>query len=340
MKKFKIGDKVKFLNEKGGGTIVAIKNDFEVIVQLNDGLEIPYPSNELILDNKNLIINTSSSALNEDNNVDKFVVYLAIESNTSDPKNASEYYLHLCNLSEYQFYYTYSIGKNAVYQCVSHGSIHGFEMQRIKTLTLPLIKEIDAHQIQMIFFQENLFSLQNPVFETIKINDKTFSPSLFIQHPKFRNPVFIIILKENFSIAKPELLHSNSRQNIKVHLSDEDLQKISALKEKNFYPTKVNKQKQKYSEEMMMDLHIEELVEDPGNYTAHEKLQIQLNYFQREIHNAIANNVKKITIIHGVGNGRLKHEVRYYLQTLDEIKSIEDAPYKTHGFGATVVYIK
>lgn len=339
MKKWKIGDKVKFLNETGGGKIVVIKNDNEVIVLTNDGLEIPYPSNQLIPDNKNIILNSSSQTLNE-NITDNKILFLAIESNNVNVSNASEFYFYLYNLSDYNFYYTYSVGKSNHFQCLAHGNIQAYEKQRIKTLSSYLLKEIDVHQIQIIFYQDKLYPLQNPVFETFKLNEKNLTPSHFISHPEFEKPVYILILKENFSQPISELIQQHSPQNIKIHLEDEDLKKIAQLKEKIYYPKKKPSTKSKYQEEIVMDLHIEEIVDNPALLTPHQKLQIQLDYFERELHDAIANNVKKITIIHGVGNGRLKYEVREYLKTLDEVKEITDAPYKTHGFGATIVYIK
>ncbi|MCX7729518.1 MAG: DUF2027 domain-containing protein, partial [Bacteroidia bacterium] len=304
--------------------IVAIKSEGEVIVQLSDGMEIPYYSNELIPDNASIIIQSASKSLNPLHSSDNKVVYLAIESNTARVTDADEYFVYLFNLSDYSLYYTYSVGKNNQYQCIAHGNIQSYEKRRIKTVSHQLLKEIDTYQIQIIFYQENLYTSQTPVFETIKINEKTLSSSHFIQHPEFERPVYIIILKENFSIHQAELIQSASKQNIRMHLSEEDWAKINLLKEKQHsfkYKSKSDFHKKKYPEELVLDLHIEEIVEDPGNLSPHQKLQIQMHYFEREFHNAIANHVKKITIIHGVGNGRLKYEIREYLKTIDEVQA-------------------
>ena len=341
MKKFRIGDRVKFLNEKGGGTVVAIKNEHELIVQLPDGIEIPYTTAELIQDTHQILTNFSSTSLNEAMPTDNKLIYLAIESNTANAKDATEYFFYLFNLSDFQFYFTYSLGKNNVYQCLADGKVQPYEKQRIKTLSVSLLKEADTHQFQMIFFQNTLFVSQTPVFETIKLNEKTFSSDRFIQHPEFARPVFITILKEKFLDTPTELSQYLSPQNIRHFLNEEDLKKIQSLKEKKAEPSFTKHfPKQKYPDELVMDLHIEELVDNPADYSAHQKLQIQLNYFQRELHHAIAHNVRKITVIHGVGNGRLKQEVRAYLKTVDEVKGVEDAPLKMYGWGATVVYIK
>lgn len=46
--KFKVGDKVKFLNEQGGGVITKIINSKMVNIAIEDGFEIPTLINELI----------------------------------------------------------------------------------------------------------------------------------------------------------------------------------------------------------------------------------------------------------------------------------------------------
>lgn len=46
--KFKPGDKVRFLNTVGGGTIVKELNEFMVSVAIDDGFEIPTLISELV----------------------------------------------------------------------------------------------------------------------------------------------------------------------------------------------------------------------------------------------------------------------------------------------------
>lgn len=339
MKKWKVGDKVKFLNEKGGGIITAIKNTEEVIVQLPDGMEILYLSKELIPDDKNIIITSGVSAIQEPNSVDNKILFLAIESNAPNVKNASEYYLYLYNLSDYHCYYTYSAGKQNTFQCLAKGNIQAYEKQKIKTISSMILKDLDLHQFQIIYYQDELYYPQSPTYTTIKLNERTFTPQHFLQHPDFDKPVHIFILKDNFTIDA-DISKTNTPSSFKIHISEQDYKKISDLKEKIHYNPKHKKNAQKYKEHIILDLHIEELVETPANYTPHQKLQIQLDYFERELYNAIANHVKQITIIHGVGNGRLKYEIREYLKTVDEVKSVEDAPYKEYGWGATMAYLK
>lgn len=48
MKKFKPGDRVSFLNDVGGGVISSIEDDV-AMVESEDGFDIPYPLEELVL---------------------------------------------------------------------------------------------------------------------------------------------------------------------------------------------------------------------------------------------------------------------------------------------------
>ena len=47
--KFKLGDKVKFLNEKGEGIIAKILSTKIVSVSIEEGFDIPFPVNQLVL---------------------------------------------------------------------------------------------------------------------------------------------------------------------------------------------------------------------------------------------------------------------------------------------------
>jgi dsDNA-specific endonuclease/ATPase MutS2 len=53
---------------------------------------------------------------------------------------------------------------------------------------------------------------------------------------------------------------------------------------------------------------------------------------------AIANGIKKLIVIHGVGNGKLKQEITAILKGIEGV-SFHDASYKHYGFGATEILI-
>ena len=90
--------------------------------------------------------------------------------------------------------------------------------------------------------------------------------------------------------------------------------------------------------EKEIDLHIEELIEEVSGLTNHEILSIQLERVEKELDKAIDGGLKKLVLIHGVGNGRLKMEIQKILKDYKGL-TFQDASYKEYGFGATQVNI-
>ncbi len=88
-----------------------------------------------------------------------------------------------------------------------------------------------------------------------------------------------------------------------------------------------------------VDMHIWELTDHYNKMTNGEMLNLQLDFFRLCLESAIDNNYTKVVFIHGVGNGRLKHEIH---QILDEYKFLDyhAASMKDYGVGATEVLIK
>lgn len=87
-----------------------------------------------------------------------------------------------------------------------------------------------------------------------------------------------------------------------------------------------------------VDLHLHELVEDETRLSQGEKLKYQLAYFERALEGAIRDGKRKLIVIHGVGEGVLREEVRRILQYYDSVR-FHDANMARYGSGATEVEI-
>ena len=70
-------------------------------------------------------------------------------------------------------------------------------------------------------------------------------------------------------------------------------------------------------------------------------LDIQMDKFHSELQAALkSKKKKKIVFIHGVGNGRLRYELRKSLERNYSNLDFQDASFKEYGYGATLVYLK
>lgn len=92
-------------------------------------------------------------------------------------------------------------------------------------------------------------------------------------------------------------------------------------------------------EEIEVDLHIEELIDTHNGMSNSHILDVQMANFKRELNIAIRKKVKRLIIIHGVGEGILKSEIRRELYECYPTIEHHDANYRKYGYGATEILI-
>lgn len=328
--KLRIGDKVRFLNEKGEGIITRFKDKNYAFVQMNDGFEIPYFIKELVPIHTELILN--SEADNLDLNPESGVadaVYFVIEPDHELQVLVNDYNIYLFNSSSYNLLYAYSIKDDAYFQTLKYGEVGAYQKILLKQVKIDYFKEYPYQKIECILFKNTHYRAQIPIAETIFVNPSNLNKTQLIKHSEFKRAVYAFLLKDEFIVA----------QNIEQELTQEDINKLKTIKEfkSTVKSSKSHKEQQKKLEKEI-DLHIEELVENLSGLSNHEMLSIQLEKVEKELDFAMANGIKKLVFIHGVGNGRLKMEIQKILKSTKGV-TFQDASYKEYGFGATQVNI-
>ncbi|RYF91406.1 MAG: hypothetical protein EOO03_01400, partial [Chitinophagaceae bacterium] len=66
----------------------------------------------------------------------------------------------------------------------------------------------------------------------------------------------------------------------------------------------------------------------------------QLNEFEKYYELAVAHRQPNLTVIHGVGEGKLRDEIHELLRLKKEVKSFVNQFHPLYGFGATEIYFK
>jgi hypothetical protein len=313
--KLRIGDRVSFLNEKGGGIITGLRPPDTVLVTMEDGLEIPYEEDQLVLVQRELLrgsregvgapVNTRETGKS---------VYLVIEG---FEEGTPDFRIHLVNATHYTLAFSYSVTEEENCALISSGEAGPFQRLLLRKVKPEYFREYPEHRFECLFFGRGSFQPHSPLSVLLKINEKILEKTQRISHNGFGGPVAVFMVDE-----------------MKDNAADPYYSLQSSKPEK----PAVSIKKKERLEEKEVDLHIEELVDNLRGLSNHQILKIQLDRFEMELDAAIANGLKKITFIHGVGNGRLKQEILAILKNTEGIE-FYDAAYRKYGFGATEVKI-
>jgi hypothetical protein len=90
----------------------------------------------------------------------------------------------------------------------------------------------------------------------------------------------------------------------------------------------------------VVDLHIDKLTDNWKHLSNFEILTLQLKEFEKYYDLALAHHQPSLTVIHGVGTGKLRDEIHDILRTKREVKSFVNQYEPAYGYGATQIYFK
>jgi hypothetical protein len=90
----------------------------------------------------------------------------------------------------------------------------------------------------------------------------------------------------------------------------------------------------------VVDLHIEKLTDNWKHLGNFEILSIQLKTFEKYYDLAVAHYQPSLTVIHGVGIGKLRDEIHDILKLKREVRSFVNQYSQQYGYGATEIYFE
>ena len=347
--KLQIGTKVKFLNATGGGIVRGFRDDKIVLVETDDGFEIPVLANELIVEE-----NTSYSP--EDNlhgttedqqeaekklpvaevsfEEKKYMdfageILLAVVPENDKLLHVSKFGLFLVNDSNYYFQYVVSAKESGVSSLIHSGTIEPDTKLKVEEFSQTSIARIKAFCLQGSFFKYGLMSPVEPLNVVFEIEDISFYKSFYFKDNEYFHERALIFRKDNHEEIRAVL----------DQMKEQDLDNIVKVKETGHQkePSKSPKKEDIIEE---VDLHIGEIVDNYAELGNGEILNIQMSRFETALETALRGTGRRIVFIHGVGNGKLKFELRKKLDTKYPELRYQDASFKEYGYGATMVYLK
>jgi hypothetical protein len=335
--KYNVGDKVRFLNETGGGIISGIVSSTKVNVVDEDGFEIPVRMADLVVVGRDEYRGADKPAENAKPTaeqsytdvVDSDDYELLIALVPKDRSNPAGGSLDLYFINDSSFYCTYIVSQHTktdklslLGQSTAEPETKEFVCSIDKAgfdskLNLNIVCTLYKHKEYKYYPPEQITVNMDPV--------KLVKKSSFVENDFFDENAYILKIAAN-NIPEPE-----------ININPQELEK--AIKQKNpAKPAEPPKKSKPDIEEI--DLHIEELVDDARGLDSGQIFEIQKARFIIAMEYCLSAKIKRMVFIHGVGNGRLKHEIRRLLDTqYAGLVHYHDASFKEYGFGATMVML-
>lgn len=350
----KIGDKVRFLSEVGGGIVRGFQGKDVALVEGEDGFEIPMLIKECVVvqtDDYNIPLKSVKKPevpVSEEEEVEeeKPITYRAPEIRGNDILNVYLAYVpqdikaissttfdaYLVNDSNYFIDYLYLSAEGKSWTLRSRGTVKPNMKMHLEEFEKSALNGMEHVAVQLLAYKDDrTFLLKNAVNTELRIDTvKFYKLHTFQQTDFFAEPALVYdIVRDDEEVKQ-------------VYVSADDIK--DALLHKNTQPdipAKLQKKLHKVKNDIVeVDLHIHELLDDTTGLGNAEMLNYQLDVFRKTLDEYKNKKGQKIVFIHGKGDGVLRRAI------LDELKRkyknypSQDASFREYGFGATMVTIR
>lgn len=353
MRKLNVGDKIRFLNSVGGGTVKGFVNKEVVIIEDEHGFDIPILAKECIVvepaqkealsktETKNQeketishqpkAVITESTDTHETPEGEKITTCLAFLPLDEKNISSTSFEAYFINDSNYYLFINYMSRENNTWHSRHNGIIEPNTQLFIEEFTKAELNEIEQVSIQFIAFKHNKpYRLKNPVAVELRIDTvKFYKLHSFAENEYFDDNALIYYITR---YDQPERGHILSADYLKQAMLDK-----ASIDQR---PRRKRIEKKEKNQLIEVDLHINQLLDSTAGMNNTAMLEYQLTKFHETMEENIKRKGQKIVFIHGKGDGVLKNEIIKSLKSKYKKCYYQDASFKEYGFGATMVTIK
>jgi hypothetical protein len=362
--KFKSGDKVRFLNDIGGGIVNRVNDSGIVVVQTSDGFEIPVSSKELIpagsfsIEDKDepqeeipVKNEVSSQKIKEaEKPAHKEVEKPAREEQKQLPGNvaqdapvnmllgfipeehgpvfSSELACYLINDSPYFAYYSLGTSEGGNFYHLSSGMIESETKNLISVFGQTALSKISAFHLQVIWLSKGRYFRKEPVDMMIDLHPVNFTKDSYYRENAFFDEKAILFQVEGKDDWVNPMGDPEVTERVKLQKTEADSSQPPQAKKR-----------EPASDTLEIDLHMDEQDLQKSQFSLSGILTLQMSRFHSALDEAISKRCRKLVIIHGVGQGTLKMQIRKELQEKHPEFLFQDASFREYGFGATMVHL-
>ncbi len=340
----KIGDKVRFLNTTGGGVVKGFQGKDIVLVEDQEGFDIPILIRETVVIEPGKDIQVKSPKPEEVFQVSRQVkeeeykpeetkegeqlgIYLAYLPNDIKSLSTTNLECYLINDSNYYLSFNYMNRTEQGWLSRHVGNIEPNTKLFIEEFDKSEINNIEHVCLQFFAYKKNKeFSLKNAYSVDIHIDTVKFYKLHSFKENDYFDDEAIIYPVVRRDLAEKEL--TISAKEIEEAMKQKDRPRIQPIEKKEKKPI------------LEVDLHITELVDNTNGLSSGDMLEYQIKKFNEVMEDNKRNKGQKIVFIHGKGDGVLKNAVLKELKTKYQSAYYQDASFREYGYGATMVTIK
>ena len=357
----KIGDKVRFLSETGGGIIAGFKGKDLVLVEDEDGFQIPTPRSEVVVidtDDYNIAkvvapkLNpqkkapveqpeeepadrpvTFRPAVEERRGGDVLSVYLAFVPIDLKAVTNTRFETYLVNDGNYYIRYAYMTAEGNAWSLKSTGEIEPNTKLFIEEFGRETLNQMERVAVQLVAYKKDKpFLLKQPVSLQLRIDAvKFYKLHTFQENDFFEQPALVHTIVENDRVAMS--IDINPEQLKQKMMQKEPADNTRVVRQPIVKP--VDK-----DAPVVVDLHAGELLDTTSGMNSADILNHQLDVFRKTIEQYRHKKGQRIVFIHGKGEGVLRaaiiHELNYRYKQYPH----QDASFREYGYGATQITIR
>lgn len=330
---FRVGDKVRYLNEVGQATVRRIVSTAVVEVEDDFGIVHHHPVNQLVPADRDREAPSSVKTVAEKktDSVLKVIepiasvaevsklpeLALAFLAENSQSPQVGDLDLYFINSSDYHMVVNIAAKEERGFFSLFCGEVRAGQTNHIRPIRRQDVDIFGVTMVDCIFYRDADYRHREAFSATLRIKVTRFvKAENFKAVPALGGKAFIVPVER---IGTPE--HSAAASKA-ISASRQVASRSASL--------------QVFDEEV--DLHIEQITADFSSMSDHEMFSYQMAHFEKKLNFGLTHEFIQITFIHGVGTGRLRDAIRNMLREYN--LRFEDGPFQKYGVGATLVHLR
>lgn len=364
----KIGDKVRFLNDVGGGTVTGFQGKDVAIIRDDNGFDIPTLVRECVVietDNYNFARpaapkpdapkpaggNAPKSAvpvhpIEEDDErpitfkpralerrgADKLNLMLAFVPVDVKAVSSTPFEAYLINDSNYTVHFALLCHEGAACTLRHEGEVEANTKLFLEEFTRDVLNEWERVTMQAVAFKrDKSFLPKAPLNVGLRIDcTKFYKLHTFGESDFFEEPALLCDIVRDDRPVRSVFVEAGEMEDVLVKPKSADRPAVQPARK----PTKDDPK-----QPVVVDLHASEVLESTSGLEPKDILEYQLKIFRETMDANLKTRGRKLIFIHGKGEGVLRAAILKELKAHYKQCRWQDASFREYGFGATQVTV-